>query len=177
MSAVTAISLPAVAIVAARRSPIGRFQGSLKHLSAPQLGALVLDRCLKDVEDKGGSAFSRQSGISEVIVGQVLQAGCGQNPARQTAMEAGVGQETPSFTINKVCGSGLKVIELAAQAIQLAALSGSEKIIVAGGQEVMSRAPFLMGGSEGRGGVKMGDWKLKDSMVLYLLEVIEFRTV
>ena len=106
-----------VVIVAARRSPVGKFGGSLSTLSAADLGAVVLQQCLRDLVDRSSGGFSDKM-VDEVIVGQVLTAGCGQNPARQTAIKAGLPEAVPSYTINKVCGSGLKAVGLAAQAIR-----------------------------------------------------------
>lgn len=141
-----------VCIVAATRTPIGSFGGSLSTLSAPELGAHLISRVL---EQTGISAPS----VDEVILGQVLTAGSGQNPARQSAIKAGLPVETPALTINKVCGSGLKAVQLAAQAIQC----GDADIVIAGGQENMSQAPHVL--PKSRDGQRMGDWKLVDSMI------------
>lgn len=141
-----------VAIVAAKRTPIGAFGGSLATVSAPQLGATVIKALLAET---GISPAA----IDEVLLGQVLTAGCGQNPARQAALLAGLPKEVPAMTINKVCGSGLKAIHLAAQAILL----GDAECVIAGGQENMSQAPHLLPGS--RNGQKMGNWNLEDSMI------------
>ncbi len=142
-----------VVIVAAGRTAIGNFLGSLASLPAPKLGATVVRGLLQQ------TGLSPEQ-ISELIFGQVLTAGSGQNPARQAAIEAGIPEGVPSFTINKVCGSGLKSVQLAAQAIAL----GDADVVIAGGQENMSLAPHVLPGS--RNGVKMGDWKLKDSMIV-----------
>jgi acetyl-CoA C-acetyltransferase len=141
-----------VVIVSAVRTPVGSFNGSLASVKATTLGAIVIKEALK-------SAGLTENQVDEVILGNVLQAGLGQNPARQAAIEAGLPIETPSMTINKVCGSGLKAVHLATQAI----LSGDADVVVAGGMENMSQAPYLLQGA--RDGFKMGDQKLKDSMI------------
>ena len=141
-----------VVIVAAARTAIGNFGGALADVPAHKLGAAVIAEALK----RAGVAPEQ---VSEVIFGQVLTAGSGQNPARQAAIAAGLPYAVPSMTINKVCGSGLKAVHLAAQAIKC----GDADIIVAGGQENMSLAPHLL--PKSRQGVKMGDWSLKDSMI------------
>ncbi|MFT5111483.1 MAG: acetyl-CoA C-acetyltransferase [Parasphingorhabdus sp.] len=142
-----------VVIVDAVRTAIGTFGGSLATVPAPELGAVVIRALL----ERNNVAPEQ---VSEVILGQVLTAGSGQNPARQAAMAGGLPQEVPSMTINKVCGSGLKAVSLAAQAIQC----GDADIVIAGGQENMSLSPHVMPNS--RNGQKMGDWKLVDSMVV-----------
>lgn len=139
-------------IVSASRTPIGSFGGTLKNISAVQLGAIVI----KSVTDKVGLDGSQ---VDEVMMGNVLQAGLGQNPARQAAIQAGLPESIPAFTVNKVCGSGLKTIHLAAQAIQ----TGDADIIVAGGMENMSQAPYLS--MDARDGFRMGDKTLVDSMI------------
>lgn len=139
-----------VVIVSAVRTAIGGFNGTLKNVSAPDLGAIVI----KDALKKAGVSTA-----DEVIMGNVLQAGLGQNPARQAAIKAGLPQEVSAMTINKVCGSGLKAVHLAAQAIAL----GDADVVVAGGMENMSQAPFLLKGA--RDGYKMGDQKIIDSMI------------
>ena len=139
-------------IVAAARTPIGAFGGSLAKIPACSLGATVLKRLLEQT----GVEPER---VDEVIMGQVLTAGAGQNPARQAAIVAGLPHSAPAMTINKVCGSGLKAVHLAAQAIKC----DDAAIILAGGQENMSLAPHLLPHS--RAGNKMGDWKLMDSMI------------
>ncbi|MFS0863460.1 acetyl-CoA C-acetyltransferase [Fredinandcohnia sp. 179-A 10B2 NHS] len=141
-----------VVIVSAVRTAIGSFGGSLQNISAPELGAVVI----KEALEKAGVDPKQ---VDEVIMGNVLQAGIGQNPARQAAIKAGLPQEVPAMTINKVCGSGLKTVHLATQAI----LAGDADIIVAGGMENMSQAPYLLKGA--RNGFKMGDQKLVDSMI------------
>ena len=146
-----------VVIVAARRSPVGKFGGSLSTLSAADLGAVVLQQCLRDLHDNSSGGFSDNM-VDEVIIGQVLTAGCGQNPARQTAIKAGLPEAVPSYTINKVCGSGLKAVGLAAQGIR----AGDAEVVVAGGQESMSLAPHV---AELRKGKKMGPITMVDSMV------------
>lgn len=139
-------------IVAAARTPIGAFNGALSSLSAVQLGTQLLSGMLAKqpvLKDQ----------IDEVILGQVLAAGCGQNPARQTAVNAGLPHGVSAMTINKVCGSGLKAVQLAAQAV----LNGDASMVVAGGQESMSQAAHVLPNS--RSGKKMGNWELVDSMV------------
>ncbi|MCH7695012.1 MAG: acetyl-CoA C-acetyltransferase [Proteobacteria bacterium] len=142
-----------IVIVAARRTAIGSFGGTLSAIPAHSLGAKVISALLQETAIQADQ-------IDEVILGQVLTAGAGQNPARQAAIEAGLPHSVPCMTINKVCGSGLKSVHLAAQAIKC----GDADIIIAGGQENMSMAPHLLTGS--RSGKKMGDWQLKDSMVI-----------
>ncbi|MGP4081077.1 acetyl-CoA C-acetyltransferase [Pseudalkalibacillus sp. R45] len=137
-------------IVSAVRTPIGGFGGSLKSISATELGGIAIKEALK----RAGI-----SEVEEVIMGNVLQAGLGQNPARQAAMKAGLADTTSSMTINKVCGSGLKTVHLAAQSILL----GDADVVVAGGMENMSQAPYLLKGA--RDGYKMGDQKVVDSMI------------
>jgi acetyl-CoA C-acetyltransferase len=141
-----------VVIVAAVRTAVGSFGGSLADVPAHRLGAVVI----KDLLRRTGLAADR---VDEVILGQVLSAGTGQNPARQAALEAGLPAETPAMTINKVCGSGLKAVHLAFQAI----VCGDADIVIAGGQENMSAAPHVLPGS--RKGKMMGDWQLTDTMV------------
>jgi len=141
-----------VVIVAATRTPVGSFLGGLSTLTAVDLGAIVIRKLL---ETSGVDPAT----VGEVIMGQVLTAGCGQNPARQAAIKAGLPDSVPAITINKVCGSGLNAVHLAAQAIRC----GDADIMIAGGQESMSRAPHLMSGS--RQGFRMGDAALVDSMV------------
>jgi acetyl-CoA C-acetyltransferase len=141
-----------VVIVDAVRTAIGKFGGTLAEIPAHQLGARVIAALLK----RTGVDAAR---VDEVIMGQVLTAGAGQNPARQAAIGAGLPVEIPAMTINKVCGSGLKSVQLAVQAIRC----GDADIIVAGGQENMNLAPHVLPGS--RTGMRMGDWKLIDSMI------------
>ena len=142
-----------VVIASAVRTAIGKFGGSLTPLSAPQMGAVVI----KEALDR---AALKPEQVDEVIMGNVLQAGLGQNPARQAAIFAGLPVEVPAFTVNKVCGSGLKCVELAAQSI----LAGDNDIVVAGGMESMSNAPFTVPG-KARWGLKMGDQKMVDVMI------------
>ncbi|SMC31500.1 acetyl-CoA C-acetyltransferase [Sporomusa malonica] len=139
-------------IVSAVRTAIGSFNGSLTPLSAAELGGLVIQEALQRAGIDG-------AGVSEVIMGNVLQAGLGQNPARQAALKAGMPTEVPALTINKVCGSGLKAVNLAAQAI----LAGDADIVVAGGMESMTNAPYLL--EKARSGYRMGHGKLVDSMI------------
>jgi acetyl-CoA C-acetyltransferase len=142
-----------VVIVAAKRTAIGKFGGSLAKVSAPELGAVVINALLAETGVKPEQ-------VSEVILGQVLAAGSGQNPARQSIVKAGLPQNITGFTINKVCGSGLKAVMLAVQAIK----AGDADIVIAGGQENMSSAPHILQGS--RDGFRMGDAKLVDSMIV-----------
>lgn len=141
-----------VVIVAARRTPIGTFQGGLAKLSAVELGATVVRQLLKDTQ-------LAPELVDEVVLGQVFTAGAGQNPARQTAINAGLSIETPALTINKVCGSGLSAVQLAARAIA----SGDAEIVVAGGQESMSQAPYVL--PKARTGLRMGDGEVLDTMI------------
>ncbi|WP_367484318.1 acetyl-CoA C-acetyltransferase [Snodgrassella alvi] len=140
-------------IVSATRTAIGSFNGSLASVSAINLGKVVIDEALKRAALDAGA-------VNEVIMGNVLQAGLGQNPARQAALNAGIPSSVPAFTVNKVCGSGLKSIVLATQSI----LTGDNDIVVAGGMENMSQAPYLLG-SKARWGLKMGNTELYDTMV------------
>jgi acetyl-CoA C-acetyltransferase len=142
-----------VVIVDAIRTPIGSFGGALANLPASHLGALLI----KALVERNKLAADA---VDEVILGQILTAGTGQNPARQAAIEAGLPDECPAMTINKLCGSGLKAVHLAAQAIKC----GDADIIIAGGQENMSAAPHLLPNS--RDGQRMGDWPLRDSMLV-----------
>jgi acetyl-CoA C-acetyltransferase len=141
-----------IVIVSAVRTAVGKFGGALASVAATDLGAAVVTEALKRAKLQGDQ-------ISEVILGQVLQAGVGQNPARQTTIKAGLPDSVPAMTINKVCGSGLKAVMLGAQAIHC----GDADIVVAGGQESMSRAPHVLPNS--REGQRMGDWKLIDTML------------
>jgi acetyl-CoA C-acetyltransferase len=141
-----------IVIVAAARTAVGRFGGSLAKIPASELGATVLRALLERSKLTGEQ-------ISEVILGQVLQAGTGQNPARQSVIKGGLGNAVPAMTINKVCGSGLKAVMLAAQAIR----DGDAEIVIAGGQESMSMSPHVLPNS--RDGQRMGDWKLVDTMI------------
>jgi len=141
-----------IVIVAAARTAVGKFGGTLAKTPATELGAAVIRELLVRAKLNGEQ-------INEVILGQVLQAGTGQNPARQSVIKSGLPQAVPAMTINKVCGSGLKAVMLAAQAIR----DGDSDIIIAGGQESMSMSPHVLLGS--RDGQRMGDWKMIDSMI------------
>ena len=142
-----------VVIVDGVRTPIGAFGGALANTPASKLGAIVI----KSLLERNGVAPDQ---VDEVIMGQILTTATGQNPARQAAMEAGLPQECPSMTINKLCGSGLKAVHLAAQAIKC----GDADVIIAGGQENMSLAPHAL--PKSRDGQRMGDWALKDTMLV-----------
>src|SRR5688572_10148439 len=146
-----AVSATAV-IVAGCRTPIGKFQGALSPLKATELGAIAVREAVRRAGVKPGD-------VEEVILGNVLQAGLGQNPARAAAIGAGIPDTVPSFTVNKVCGSALKAVMLAAQAIK----AGDRHLVVAGGMESMSNAPHLLMGS--RTGLRLGDGKLVDHMI------------
>lgn len=141
-----------VMIVGATRTPIGSFRGSLSPLSAVELGAVTVQRLLE-------SSGLHPEQIDELVFGQVLTAGCGQNPARQTAITAGLPVSTPATTVNLVCGAGLKAVQLAAQAIRC----GDADVVIAGGQESMSNAPYLLDGA--RSGLRFGHTGLQDSMI------------
>ena len=142
-----------IVIVSAARTAVGKFGGSLGNIPATELGAIVIKELL-------ARANVASDQIGEVIMGQVLTAGSGQNPARQALLKGGVAKETPALTINAVCGSGLKAVMLAAQAVA----TGDSEIVIAGGQESMSMAPHVLPNS--RNGQRMGDWKLVDSMIV-----------
>ena len=142
-----------IVIVAAARTAVGKFGGTLAKTAAPDLGAAVVVDLLRRAKLSGDQ-------INELIFGQVLTAGSGQNPARQTVIKSGLPQGVPALTINAVCGSGLKAVMLGAQAIR----DGDSEIIIAGGQESMSLAPHVLPGS--RDGQRMGDWKLVDTMIV-----------
>jgi acetyl-CoA C-acetyltransferase len=142
-----------VVIVAATRTAVGKFGGTLSKTPAPELGAAVVVELLRRSRLNGAQ-------IDELIFGQVLTGGSGQNPARQTVIKGGLPQSVPAMTINAVCGSGLKAVMLGVQAIR----DGDSKIVIAGGQESMSMAPHVLPGS--RDGQRMGDWKLVDSMIV-----------
>ena len=142
-----------IVIVAAARTAVGKFGGTLAKTPATELGSVVIRELLART---GVPADA----IGEVIMGQVLAAGVGQNPARQAMMKAGLAKETPALTINAVCGSGLKAVMLAAQAVAW----GDSEIVIAGGQENMSASPHVLLGS--RDGQRMGDWKMVDSMIV-----------
>ncbi|WP_297790930.1 acetyl-CoA C-acetyltransferase [uncultured Marinobacter sp.] len=141
-----------VVIVAAKRTAVGSFGGGLSSLRADQLGSAVIKALL---EETGVPANQ----INEVVLGQVLTAGCGQNPARQASINAGIPASVPAMTINKVCGSGLKAVHMAVQAIR----TGDAELMIAGGQESMSQAPHVLPNS--RNGQRMGDWNMVDTMI------------
>ena len=141
-----------IVIVAAARTAVGKFGGTLAKTPAPDLGAAVVRALLERARLNGEQ-------VNELIFGQVLAAGSGQNPARQTVIKSGLPQGVPALTINAVCGSGLKAVMLAAQAIR----DGDSEIVIAGGQESMSLSPHVLPGS--RDGVRMGDWKMVDTMI------------
>ena len=142
-----------VVIVSAVRTPVGKFQGSLHSFSAPQLGALAVREAVR----RAGITATE---VDECIMGCVLQAGLGQNPARQAAIHGGLPPQAGAFTVNQVCGSGLKAVALAAQAIQ----TGNAEMVVAGGMESMINAPYLL--PQARTGYRMGNGTLVDSMIL-----------
>jgi len=142
-----------IVIVAAGRTAVGKFGGSLAKIPATEFGAAVI----KGVLERSGLSADQ---LGEVILGQVLAAGVGQNPARQSVIKAGFPNGIPGLTINAVCGSGLKAVMLAAQAVA----TGDSEIVIAGGQENMSAAPHVLNGS--RDGQRMGDWKMVDSMIV-----------
>ena len=142
-----------IVIVSAVRTAVGKFGGSLAKVPATELGALAIKAALE-------RAKIGPDQVGEVIMGQVLAAGSGQNPARQALMKSGIAKETPAMTINAVCGSGLKAVMLAAQAVA----TGDSEIVVAGGQENMSASPHVLPGS--RDGQRMGDWKMVDTMIV-----------
>jgi acetyl-CoA C-acetyltransferase len=142
-----------IVIVSAARTGVGKFGGSLAKIPAAELGAIVIRESL-------ARAKLDPAQVGEVIMGQVLAAGAGQNPARQALIKSGIPKEVPAMTINAVCGSGLKAVMLAAQAVAW----GDSEIVVAGGQENMSAAPHVLMGS--RDGQRMGDWKMVDSMIV-----------
>jgi acetyl-CoA C-acetyltransferase len=141
-----------VVIISGCRTAVGKFQGSLTDLSAPQLGAIVVREAVK-------RAGLKSDQVDECIMGNVLPAGLGQNPARQAAIFGGLSPATGAMTINKVCGSGLKAVALAAQAVQ----TGNSSIVVAGGMESMTNAPYLL--PQARKGYRLGNGKVIDSMV------------
>ncbi|MEI7574651.1 MAG: hypothetical protein RLZZ541_807 [Pseudomonadota bacterium] len=145
--------MESVVIVAAKRTAVGKFGGAFNNVSAADLGATVIRSLLESTGVSGDQ-------IDEVILGQVLTAGVGQNPARQSVIKAGLPKEVPALTINMVCGSSLKAVMLGAQAIK----SGDAEIVIAGGQESMSSSPHVLNGS--RNGLRMGDGKLVDSMIV-----------
>jgi acetyl-CoA C-acetyltransferase len=139
-------------IVGAARTPIGKFLGALSSLTAPELGAIAIREALKR------SKVAAED-VNEVIMGHVIQGGTGQAPARQAALKAGIPATVSAVTVNKVCGSGLKAVMLASQAIK----AGDAQVIIAGGQESMSNAPYYVYGM--RNGVKLTDQKMVDGMI------------
>jgi len=145
-------ALDEIVIFSACRTPVGKFQGSLSDLSATQLGAIVVREVVK-------RANLDPAQVDECIMGNVVSAGLGQNPARQAAIFGGLPAEVSAMTINKVCGSGLKAVGLAAQAVQ----TGNSTVVVAGGMESMTNAPYLL--PQGRKGFRMGDAQVVDSMI------------
>ncbi|MBC7394683.1 acetyl-CoA C-acetyltransferase [Variovorax sp. GrIS 2.14] len=142
-----------IVIVSAARTAVGKFGGSLAGIAATELGSIVIREVL-------ARAKLTPDQIGEVIMGQVLAAGAGQNPARQALLKSGIDKSVPALTINAVCGSGLKAVMLAAQAVA----TGDSEIVIAGGQENMSMAPHVLPNS--RNGQRMGDWKLVDTMIV-----------
>jgi acetyl-CoA C-acetyltransferase len=142
-----------IVIVSAARTAVGKFGGAIAKTAAPELGSAVI----KSLLARTGLSADQ---VGEVILGQVLAAGAGQNPARQSVIKSGLAKETPALTINAVCGSGLKAVMLAAQAVAW----GDSEIVIAGGQENMSASPHVLLGS--RDGQRMGDWKMIDSMIV-----------
>ena len=142
-----------IVIVAALRTAVGKFGGAIAKVSAADLGAHVIKGLL-------AQTGVNPELVSEVILGQVLTAGCGQNPARQSVIKSGLPDMVPAFVVGKVCGSGLKATHLAAQALKC----GDANIIIAGGQENMSASPHVLNGS--RDGFRMGDAKLVDTMIV-----------
>ncbi|WP_217578000.1 acetyl-CoA C-acetyltransferase [Mesorhizobium sp. GbtcB19] len=144
--------MDAIYIVAAKRTPIGKLNGAFASLSAAELGGQLIQAMLADIQ-------LAPDAVSEVIMGQVLTGGAGQNPARQAALKAGLPVSVPAMTVNKVCGAGQKSIHLAAQAIRC----GDADCVIAGGQDSMTSAPHVISGV--RGGIRMGDRTVKDSMI------------
>ncbi|AMM23124.1 acetyl-CoA C-acetyltransferase [Variovorax sp. PAMC 28711] len=142
-----------IVIVSAARTAVGKFGGSLAGIAATELGAIVIREVI-------ARARLTPEQIGEVIMGQVLAAGAGQNPARQALLKSGIDKSTPALTINAVCGSGLKAVMLAAQAVA----TGDSDIVIAGGQENMSASPHILPNS--RNGQRMGDWKMVDTMIV-----------
>src|SRR5712691_6980293 len=140
-----------IVIVAAARTPVGAFNGALGGLAAHELGKVAIKAALERAGIEGGR-------VSEVILGQILSAGQGQNPARQASIAAGIPVETPAWGVNQLCGSGLRAVALGYQAI----LNGDSEIVVAGGQESMSQAPHC---AYLRSGVKMGNFEMVDTMI------------
>src|SRR5262249_18300880 len=141
-----------VVIAGAVRTAIGSFGGGLKDLHVSDLGAVVLTESLR-------RASLDAAAVEEVIMGNVIQAGAGMNPARQAAVKAGIGKDVPSYTVNKVCGSGLKAVALAAQAVR----AGDSEVLLAGGIESMSTAPYIL--KNARWGYRLGNGELIDAMI------------
>src|SRR5918911_469307 len=141
-----------VVIISAARTAVGKFLGSLKGFSAPELGAIVVRESVK-------RAGIKPADVDEVIMGCVIQAGLGQNPARQAALNGGIPPTVSAVTVNKVCGSGLKAVMMAAQGVQL----GDSEIVIAGGMESMSNAPYLL--AKAREGYRLGNGTLVDAMI------------
>src|ERR1700733_5269195 len=146
------VAMDQAVILSAVRTAIGKFQGGLSSLSAPQLGAKVVAEAVR-------RAGIDPASVDEIIMGNVLQAGLGQNPARQAGLGGGLHHRVAALTINKVCGSGLKAVGLAAQGVML----GESEIVVAGGMESMSNCPYLLPGA--RAGYRIGNAEVVDSMV------------
>src|SRR3954454_18219354 len=142
-----------VVIISGVRTPVGKFLGALQDLTAPQLGAIAVKEAVRRAN------ITDLNNVNECIMGNVVQAGIGQNPARQAAIVSGLPPQVGAMTINKVCGSGLKSVGLAAQAIQ----TGNAEIVVAGGMESMTNAPYLL--PNARKGYRLGNGQLVDSMV------------
>src|SRR5215471_1060558 len=147
--------MPDAFLLSAARTPIGKYLGSLAEVPAPLLGSIAIAEAMR----RAGIGGTGVPPVDEVILGNVLQAGVGQNPARQAALKAGLPDTIAAFTVNKVCGSGLKAAMLAAQAIR----AGDLDLAAAGGMESMSRAPYLLFGA--RSGWKYGDQKVVDAMI------------
>src|SRR5438874_9528162 len=145
-------SIKDAVIISAVRTPVGKFLGALKTFKATELGAIVVREAVK-------RAGVKPEDVDEVIMGCVIQAGLGQNPARQAALHGGLPDKVSAVTVNKVCGSGLKAVMMAAQGVQL----GDTEIVVAGGMESMSQAPYLL--PKARGGYRLGNGQLVDSMI------------
>src|SRR5678810_64805 len=139
-------------IISAARTPVGKFPGTLKGFTAPELGALVVRESVK-------RAGIKPEDVDEVVMGCVIQAGLGQNPARQAALNGGIPSTVAAVTVNKVCGSGLKAVMMAAQGVQL----GDSEMVVAGGMESMSNAPYLV--PKAREGYRLGNGELIDAMI------------
>ena len=146
-------------IVSAVRTPVGKFQGSLQPFAAPRLGALVVREAIGRAKSASGGDALRAEEVDECILGCVLQAGLGQNPARQASLYGGMPATSAALTVNQVCGSGLRAVSLAAQAIQ----TGDAEFVVAGGMESMSNAPYLL--PQARTGYRMGNGTLVDVMI------------